>query len=194
MSTAFWLSYTALWVLVLLLMAAVVANYYAYGKRFLGTREGRVEQGREVGSQLDPIVATDIGGHRISLPRPDRPAVFLFAATECAPCENMRDAISRAIWDGVDTVVVCAGDANSVSEWSRSLRPKISVVADPQRDFSAHYAIGVTPYGMAVSKDGKVVAKGIMSDPEALEWLVGRAYDGVGAIGEASVRGRVVRQ
>jgi hypothetical protein len=194
MSTAFWLSYTALWVLVLLLIAAVVANYYAYGKRFLGSREGRAEQGREVGSQLDPLVAADIGGHRISLPRPDRPAVFLFAATECAPCVNMRDAISRAIRDGVDTVVVCAGDTNSVSEWSRSLPPKISVIADPKRNFSAHYGIGVTPYGMAVSKDGKVVAKGIMSDPPALEWLVGRAFDGIRVMEEASALSQAVRQ
>ena len=170
-STAFLASYVALWVLVGVLVLAILALYHHFGVMYLGSREGREDQGPHPGTQLERRTFEDVLGQPLVLPPPDASALVLFTATDCKVCARLLEDLPGFVrrHDDLETVIVCAGTNKAVREWSRDLVDLVPVVPDPRSRLSVSYDIGVTPWLVGVDAEGVVRASGLVNDGDGLE-------------------------
>jgi AhpC/TSA family len=160
-------SYAVLWALVLVLSVAVFALYHHFGKMYLGSREGRQSQGPEQGKRLAHVAARTIRGDSIELPLADEAAVVLFADTTCKLCDSLRPDMRRfaEASDDVRLLVVCGGDSEeAIAKWAAEIREEVPVVLDVRQKLTTRYAVGITPFMVAVGDDGVVQAKGLVND------------------------------
>ena len=160
-------SYAVLWALVLVLSVAVFALYHHFGKMYLGSREGRQSQGPEQGKRLAHVAARTVRGDPIDLPLADEAAVVLFADTTCKLCTSLRPDMRRFAdaSDDVRLLVVCGGDTEeAIAKWAAEIAEEVPVVLDVRQKLTTRYAVGITPFMVAVGDDGVVQSKGLVND------------------------------
>jgi len=159
-----------LWILVAIFAVALLALYHHFGEMYLNSREGRDQQGPEVGTLLAGAQLVGVDGGSVSVP-PGRPALLLFMSTDCKLCGRLRDLIAEFAERHlqVETVVVCAGQASQVREWAARIDGRLPVGIDPQHRLAARYRIGMTPFVVGVRGDGSVVLRGLFNDIDGLE-------------------------
>jgi hypothetical protein len=173
LSTPFIISYVALWLLVLILSVAVVALYHHFGQMYLGSREGRQTQGPEQEKRLKSFSGRTVSGTSLDLPLLDTPTVLLFAETHCKLCTAMQPEMQlfARSHDDVQLVVMCGGDSTpEVSEWAREIASDVPILVDEGQRQTARYAVGITPFAVAIGADGVVQAKGIVNDYDGLKY------------------------
>jgi hypothetical protein len=171
MSAPFIVTYVALWVLVLVIGAAVLVLFHMEGQRYLESREGRREQGPDRDRPLPAATWPGVDGGQVSLPAPGVPNLVVFAATSCRPCAELRPHIEAFAGQHLElaVTVVCAGGPAEVREWTAGLGERVCVVADVDGHITAGLRIGLTPFSVAVDALGVVRDKGIVNDTVALE-------------------------
>jgi methylamine dehydrogenase accessory protein MauD len=170
-------SYVALWILVLVEAVAIFALYHHFGEMYLSSREGRAQQGPELGSSLQPRELVDLQGSAVRLPSAAAPALLLFASTTCRPCQKLRPELRElaARRGSLEALVVCAGEQDEVRRWSAELDGRVRVVADRSGRLALDYGIALTPFCVAVDRFGTVRAKGIVNDGAGLERMADEA-------------------
>jgi hypothetical protein len=180
-------SYAALWVLVLVMAAAILALYNHFGTMYLSSREGRAIQGPAIESRLSPFHATALDGTLVAIPS-GRPALLLLASTDCPECGKLlgplqRIAESRA--GELDMVVLCGGRGVDVGAWARGLSAPVRVVADRNFRRATAMGVGITPFVVGVDGGGVVRARGLVNGAEGLgmaaEDVLRAPLDGVDA-------------
>jgi AhpC/TSA family len=172
-------SYVALWALVAVLAAAVLALYNHFGSMYLSSREGRAAQGPAVGSRLTPFDAATLDGRAIAVPS-GRPVLLVLASTDCPECERLKAPLQRLAGehrDQLDVVVVCGGRGAAVAEWAASLRPPVDVVADKNFKRAAALGVGITPFVVGVDGMGVVRARGLVNGADGIGWAVDDLLD-----------------
>lgn len=171
MTTPFLVSYIALWLLVGILIVAVFALYHHFGQMYLNSREGREAHGPDPLQPLAAIDGIDVDGFPTSLPDIGRPTFLLFATTDCPLCTDLFPAINDFAERRSDIAmaVVCGGDREEVAEWARGLSDVVTVVPDPRQRLAARYRIGITPFLVAVDREGVVQMRGIVNSLAGLE-------------------------
>jgi hypothetical protein len=188
---AFWTSYVALWLLLLAVLMAVVFLYRYHGRMLLNTREGRANQGPEVGKPL-PMVrlrdrysrAIDLGGRR------DRPAFVFFASAACEPCRNARSALGEFVAKYrhlLDSVLVCSGGDVELAEFTAELPKELLVVHQPTNDLAAKLRVHGTPFAFVVDREGIVRGAGMPDTLRAFESFVERLHGDPVVSGQADL-------
>lgn len=173
MSTVFWVSYVLLWILVVVLTVGIFALYHHFGQMYLNTPEGRETQGPRPESRLLAMEAVDVSGQAVVLPLDQRPALIVFAATDCMLCAELRQSLLRICREraALSVVVLCRGSEAGVLAWAGELAGVARVVADPRGRYALRYRVSGTPFGVAVGRDGVVRHTGIVNTYDQLAHL-----------------------
>jgi hypothetical protein len=169
LSTPFLISYVALWILALVSAIAVVALYQHFGNMYLTSREGRSTQGPQHGKRISELEARAFNGRVVNLPEA-QPTVLVFTETSCTVCGYRRAEFARfaAEQENVALVLLCGGpDEDSIRTWAAEI-PNVAVVPDVGSRRTIHYDVGITPFVVAVDREGIVRGKGLVNDYEAL--------------------------
>lgn len=167
--TLFEVSYAVLWILVLVLGAAVFALYHHFAELYLASREGRASQGPEVGSSINRLRLAGGRDYELQL---GQPTLLLFTSTTCKICEKLRVDIGQFAARRPDIAidVLCAGSGREVSDWARALPSRVRVFGDRGYKVAATLGIGMTPFVVGVDAAGQVRVKGLVNEEFGLQW------------------------
>jgi thiol-disulfide isomerase/thioredoxin len=175
-SFLFWVTYLALWMLVVLLSSAVFFLYRHHGRMLLSSREGRANQGLDHQQQLPKVGAQDLTGEMLHLGQPSRQPLFIFfASTTCTPCKEAREALgafAEKYQPVIETLLICAGDRQEVAEFAASLPDAIRVVPDPRNELFVQFRVSSTPFALIADQERIVHGKGMPVMSEQFEWFV----------------------
>ena len=176
MSTLFWASYIAVWVVAVAAVIGVLALLNHFGAMYSVTPDGRRDQGPAEGSFVKSAEVRDIKDRAVPIPI-DAASVLLFVSSDCSSCSALRPALYSDV-PGVDNsrvLVICHGSVDMVTAWARGLPDRVHVIADPRNKLGIRFEIDVVPFGVAVSREGLVMEKGIANDATAIAALLAAA-------------------
>jgi hypothetical protein len=176
-------SYVALWVLVVVLAAAVLALYNHFGAMYFTSKEGRAQQGPALGTRLEAFSVRTLEGAEVSVAT-RRPALLLLAATDCPECGKLAAPLQRVAEEEagrLDVVVLCGGPRGRVLEWARAraAAPPLHVVHDKNFRRAGDLGVGITPFLVGVDAQGEVRTKGLVNGEEGLRLAVRDLLDEV---------------
>jgi peroxiredoxin len=181
-SGAFWASYIALWVAVIVLSVAVFALYHHFGQLYLNSPDGRVNQGPEAGKALEPFVATTDTG-RLNVPD-GTATVLAFMEVGCLLCSDLRHHLRTYAMENRDVrvIAVVGGKPDEIDEFAAPMREHVAVVSDVGGKITSGYGVAVFPFAVAIDPGGVVRAKDIVNKRDSVERL------GLAAVGSRDHR------
>ena len=181
MSDVFYLSYTVMWLLVLVQGVLLLLVYRHFGLAALGTFEGVQRDGLSIGQQVPPISATGEHGQPVSWqPNGQQAHLLMFVSPDCEPCANIAPYLNALGTAGssrsaLSVAGIVAGGEHELARFVAKTSPSYDCFADVGLDATNAYRVRVTPCGFVIGADGRVLAKGLCSDHKKLEALVGAA-------------------
>ncbi len=175
MSAVFYVSYGALWLLVLTMGVLLLLLYRHFGMMSLGTLEGVQRDGLPVGAAapaLSGITAT--GKDEGWEPRQGRPELLIFASPDCEPCKTVLPYVNRlaAKAGGLGITAVVPGPRESVARLVEQYDPPYPCLAEDGSGAFQRFRVRVTPFAFVIGADGRVLAKGLCNDPGRLRDLL----------------------
>jgi hypothetical protein len=191
-STLFYVSYAALWLLLLTTGVLVLLLYRHFGMMSLGTLEGVQRDGLPVGSVAPPISGVTAAGEDAGWnPTRGQHQLLLFASPNCEPCATVLPfvaQVARAADGSLGVAAVVPGPREDVVRFVERYRPPFACLAEDGSGAFTQYRVRVTPFGFVIGSDGRILAKGLCSDqirlrglleaadlPEVAQGLSGRA-------------------
>ncbi len=154
MSTLFYVSYAALWLLLLTIGVLVLLLYRHFGVMSLGTLEGVQRDGLPIGSVAPPISGVTAAGQDTSWqPKRGQPQLLLFAAPDCEPCATVLphvERLARAVNGGLGIAAVVPGPRDEVARFVERYRPSFPCLAEDGSGAFTRYRVRVTPFGFVV--------------------------------------------
>jgi thiol-disulfide isomerase/thioredoxin len=189
MSAAFYASYAALWLLLLVVTASVFVLYRHFGLMALGTAEGVERDGLKIGEVAPTLSAVTPEGATINwTPSPERSALLFFGAPDCGPCEEVLPFVSRLAHSlpangDLEVVTVVIGTKENADEFARMYDLPSLTLAEDGSGASDVYHVRVTPFAFVIGADRRILSKGLCSDPMRLR----RVLDLGGLENEAAV-------
>jgi thiol-disulfide isomerase/thioredoxin len=176
MSTLFYVSFAALWLLLLTMGVLVLLLYRHFGVMSLGTLEGVQRDGLAIGSVAPPISGVTAAGQDTRWePKRGQPQLLLFAAPDCEPCATVLphiDGLARAVNGDLGIVAVMPGPRDEVTRFVERYRPRFPCLAEDGSGAFTRYRVRVTPFGFVLGSDGRVLAKGLCGDQVRLRGLL----------------------
>jgi methylamine dehydrogenase accessory protein MauD len=176
MSTLFYVSYLALWLLMLAEGALIFLLYRHFGLMALGALEGVQRDGLRVGAEAPPVSAmTAEGAAATWAPSRDRRSLLVFVAPNCGPCAAVMPAIGRLAGagdDSLDITAIVAGAPEAAAGFARKFRLPFRCLAEAGRGAAERYRVRVTPFAFLIDEDGRILAKGLCSDAAHLQELL----------------------
>jgi thiol-disulfide isomerase/thioredoxin len=176
MSTLFYFSYVALWVLLLTVGVLVLLLYRHFGVMSLGTLEGVQRDGLPIGSIAPAISGVTAAGQDTRWqPKQGQPQLLLFAAPDCEPCAAVLPHVERlthAVNGGLGIAAVVPGPKDEVIRFVERYRPSFPCLAEDGSGAFTRYKVRVTPFGFILGADGRVLAKGLCGDQVRLRGLL----------------------
>ena len=176
MSTLFYVSYVALWLLLLTMGVLVLLLYRHFGVMSLGTLEGVQRDGLPIGSVVPPISGVTAAGQDTRWEsRRGQPQLLLFAAPDCEPCATVLPHVERlaqAVNGSLGIAAVVPGPRDEVARFVERYRPSFACLAEDGSGAFTRYRVRVTPFGIIVGSDGRVLAKGLCGDQVRLRGLL----------------------
>ena len=176
MPTVFYVSYAALWLLLLVMGVLVLLLYRHFGMMSLGTLEGVQRDGLPIGSVAPPICGVTADGRDVGWrPQPGQPQLLLFAAPDCQPCATVLphvEHLARAADGALGIAAVVPGPREEVARFVERYRPSFPCLAEDGSGAFPRYRVRVTPFGFVVGTDGRVLAKGLCGDQNRLRGLL----------------------
>jgi thiol-disulfide isomerase/thioredoxin len=176
MSTLFYVSYVALWLLLLTTAVLVLLLYRHFGMMSLGTLEGVQRDGLPIGSVAPPISGVTAAGQDTAWePKPGQPQLLLFAAPDCEPCATVLphvERLARAVNGGLGIAAVVPGPREEVAHFVERYRPSFPCLAEDGSGAFTRYRVRATPFGFVIGTDGRVLAKGLCGDQVRLRALL----------------------
>src|SRR3954454_9848151 len=176
MSTLFYVSCAALWLLLLTIGVLVLLLYRHFGVMSLGTLEGVQRDGLPIGSVAPPISGVRAAGQTTRWePQLGQPQLLLFAAPDCEPCATVLPHVERlgqAVNGGLGIAAVVPGPRDEVARCDERYRPSFPCLAEDGSGAFTRYRVRVTPFGIIVGSDGRVLAKGLCGDQVRLRGLL----------------------
>src|SRR5919107_2396625 len=176
MSTLFYVSYVALWLLLLMIGVLVLLLYRHFGVMSLGTLEGVQRDGLPIGSVAPPISGVTASGQDTRWQsKQGQPQLLLFAAPDCEPCATVLPHVERlahAVDGGLGIAAVVPGPKDEVVRFVERYRPSFPCLAEDGSGAFTRYRVRVTPFGFVVGSDGRVLAKGLCGNQVRLRGLL----------------------
>jgi thiol-disulfide isomerase/thioredoxin len=176
MSTLFYVSYVALWLLLLTIGVLVLLLYRHFGVMSLGTLEGVQRDGLSIGSVAPGISGVTAAGQDSAWePKRGQPQLLLFAAPDCQPCATVLPHVERlaqAVNGDLGIAAVVPGPRDEVARFVERYRPSFPCLAEDGSGAFSRYKVRVTPFGFVIGADGRVLAKGLCGDQARLRGLL----------------------
>jgi len=176
MNGLFWISYAAVWVLLLTLSGGLlimfrssVRAYRTHGPKDVG------DVGTMNGPPLDarpPVLELeDLSGDPVSIGQPSGTAqLIVFAKNTCPKCKVALELLRAfaAEHTPLDAIVVCGGSRSALEECAALVRSPLRAVADLQWKGAKTWGIASFPFGVVVDGTGVVRGRG---DPTSAAML-----------------------
>src|SRR5215208_5388595 len=176
MSTLFYVSYAALWLLLLTIGVLVLLLYRHFGVMSLGTLEGVQRDGLPIGSVAPPVSGVTAAGQDTAWqPQRGQPQLLLFAAPDCEPCATVLphvERLARAVDGSLGIAAVVPGPKEEVVRFVERYHPPFPCLAEDGSGAFSRYRVRVTPFGFVVGTDGRILAKGLCGDQARLRGLL----------------------
>lgn len=177
MSTLFYVSYGALWLLLLVMAGLLLLLYRHFGVMAMGTLEGVQRDGLAIGAVAPLISAVTAEGEDLAWePKRGRAELLLFAATDCEPCADVLPHVNRLTLSpggkGVGVTAVVAGPREEAVGLVERHHPAFPCLADDGSGAFDRYLVRVTPFGFVIGPDGRILAKGLCSNAARLRNLL----------------------
>jgi AhpC/TSA family protein len=168
-SQIFWITYVAVWSLILALFFAVFLLFRAQRQIILSIRNEKLEgQGPQVNQKLPEIVLYDLRGNAIRLGRPQPKTQFIFFSSPgCKHCRRIRGAFGAfADFNAatVEALLVCRGESKLVAEFAKGLPQSVNVIADPHWEIGKQLNVLGVPFGLIVDFEAVVKVKRMLDD------------------------------
>jgi peroxiredoxin len=159
LSAVFYLSYAALWVLVLfqtLVLLGLVRIQDQSVRPSIGERP--VIDGPTVGRHIPSFAAIDLAGEPFDEQQLlGRDSALLFVSPDCATCTaTLAEVEALGSKTHGNVVIVCRADAASCDQLSRSYGLSVPMIVDEDLQVSTLFNVGVTPSAVLVGADGVV--------------------------------------
>ena len=173
--SGWWLaSYLVLWALLAGTIVVLLVVLRQLGLMYLRSGSGlRLDEGPEVGSIVNPFDEIDeVTQGRFRIPDPEAPVtLLLFASPHCAICEDVLQGLAAVVHHyDVSPVVVSEGTAEENDGLRRIVGSKGRFVTSVARQ--RQLGIETIPYGVAVRRDGFVLARRIANHIDDVESLL----------------------
>ncbi|MBI2760445.1 MAG: hypothetical protein HYX51_03340 [Chloroflexi bacterium] len=173
MSAMFYLSYIALWCLLLLQGGLLILVYRHFGMMALGTLEGVQRDGLPVGAPAPALYGLDAMGETVGWqPRADRAQLLIFVSPDCEPCVRIFPYLNQLALAGTAIQAITPGSQDGPDRLAERFRPRFAYITVEGGEAFNRYRVRVTPFGFIVAADGRVLAKGLCSDVERLRELL----------------------
>lgn len=189
MAIPFYLSYAALWILVIaqsLVLLGVVRLVYQI--QHASVPEGQLERGQAapqfsaVALAGTPISSADFAGH---------PAALLFVSPSCPSCRATLAELDALRYkaDG-NVIVICRSDRNDCAELAEAYGLDVLTVADEDQRISRLFGVTSNPTAVIIDEQGRIQSYGRPLRGEELETLFehspGAESQEVGVHGDAA--------
>ncbi len=180
MPTIFYVSYVAMWLLLIVLGILLLLVYRHFGLAALGTTEGVQRDGLQVGEIAPPITGVNIHGESIELaPQTGQMYLLAFVSPTCAPCAEVLPSIHQLATTNSDVqvVLVVDGARERVVQLVENfdLHSSIICLAEGETGTYHGYIVRVTPFAFMIGKDGRILSKGLCNTPIRLRHLLSSA-------------------
>ena len=176
MSGLFYVSYAALWVLLLVLGVFVLLLYRHFGMMALGTAEGVQRDGLPIGAVAPDVRGITAEGAPTTWTPGGQPALLLFATPGCTPCATVLPAVNRLAMAlngrGVAVAAVVPGRREDAAKLVETFDLRFPCLAEDGSGVTDRYRVRVSPFAFVIGQDGRVLAKGLCSDAERLRALL----------------------
>ena len=178
MSSIFLLSYVLLWILLVVQGVLLLLIYRHFGMMSLGTLEGVQRDGLLVGDEAPTLTGITADSVKVQWnAKGDHATFLLFAAPGCEPCAQILPYVRKlgiASKNDLDLsiAVVVPGMQDDVARLNEKFQPTFLSFADDGQDAPSRFRVRVTPFGFVIGKEGRVMAKGLCSDPGKLRDLL----------------------
>lgn len=174
MTTAFWISYVLLWLLVSLLGGFLFLLFRQVGLVYLGSRAGVEHGGIAVGQAAPTIELRDSTGTRLPTTQwgDGMPVAVVFSLPSCPICDVVAEELPSvaARWTGIAEVLwverddLAAARARRVGSQDALVRTAFATL-----DGWSRWDVRGTPYVYVVDGGGIVRSRGLVNDASHVE-------------------------
>ncbi|HEX6289735.1 MAG TPA: redoxin domain-containing protein [Herpetosiphonaceae bacterium] len=170
MSTFFWASYVALWLLIVPLVILNLLLFRQVGIMVMGTARGVNQSGIPAGRRLPAVNSVTIHGKPWSSESvKGRPHVLLFGSTTCKECSAIMPDLSRVqTMFGVQPILLMFSDIEQSAKYAERHNLSYDVIIASQ-ELGAKFDVEVSPFAYGVDSQGIIRAKGLVNSRRQLE-------------------------
>ena len=173
MSPAWQALVIALWLVVLVQVALLLALYRQVGIVYLGSRSARARDGLDLLREAPEWEADDHRGARVcSANLRGRPLLLVFAEPNCGPCQQLMPELKSFAdrhREDLSVVVVGAADDRVNRQMADRYLLDSPVVSQVDRSLASLFNVSATPFIYFIDSQGVVREKGIVNGQEQLE-------------------------
>jgi thiol-disulfide isomerase/thioredoxin len=178
-SAGFYLSYAALWSLLLALGVLVLLLYRHFGLMAMGGVEGIRRDGLALGEVAPAIRGSAADGHEENWEPGGAPSFVIFAAPECEPCADVLPHVAQ-LANGANgaplrVLAVATGREESAQRMLEKFALPFDCLAEGAGGAFAAYRVRVTPFAFVLGEDSRVLAKGLCNSASRLRELFAEA-------------------
>jgi hypothetical protein len=177
MPPIFYVSYAALWMLLLIQGVLLLLIYRHFGMISLGTVEGVQRDGLAVG-ELAPTM-TGVTAEREPFewtPQPGHAYLLAFVSPTCGPCAIILPALLQlaVVSREVEVLLIVDGPYERLDRLIEQFHPPAPVIclAEEQSRIYLTYQVRISPFAFAIGKDGRIYGKGLCDTTARLHSLL----------------------
>lgn len=197
MGSSFFVSYVAIWLLVLFqgLLVLALLRQLAELRRLVESGGAQGEDRLPVGSPAPEFEGLDArSGRRVdSHSLNGRGGVLIFLSPECGTCKDLADGLWRPAMDGLPPIITfCQGGQQSCASFVRRLGPEVHVLRDDADEAATRYHVSGSPTAVVIDGEQKIRGYGHPQNVEDLKRLLSRSLGTGGAGAEVEEKSRPV--
>jgi thiol-disulfide isomerase/thioredoxin len=176
MTTVFYASYVALWLLVAVMAVLIILLYRHFGLAVMDSAAGHAHDGIAVGAKAPDLEGVGADGSAMSWRSGhDGAALVLFGSPGCEPCQQIiphLDLLARKVAPEDLTVIGVVAGADGAAATMAEFGPDVRFFGESYEECSHDYEVTVTPFAFVIDADGRVQSKGLASDPSHLRRML----------------------
>lgn len=177
MSTIFYVSYAAMWLLLIIVSILVLLIYRHFGLVALGTVEGVQRDGLGVGEMAPTVKGVTAQGKSVEwVPEPGYSYLLAFVSPACEPCAKILPSILQfaASNSEAKVILIVDGPQERIVRLIERFHPPSSVLCLAEKGSGAYltYKVRVSPFAFMVGKDGRIYGKGLCDTTARLQYLL----------------------
>lgn len=169
-----WVSYAALWAIVVFQSLALFVLLREVGLAYLSRFDSSARDGFPLGKKAPVLVAEDTEGKPVHIPQEGMdPTILIFGSPTCKPCQSLMPQLvefSQEYSDRVQLLLVSLSPIEEARVMKAQYGLSFSVVAAEQSESNgiASYRVERTPFCYVLDRNGNIRAKGLVNHADQL--------------------------